>query len=224
MTSKNPLRNKRVLLTYGPTWVAIDDVRVLSNISTGQLGKTLALLLRKTGAQVTVLEGPITDPLKDKRVRIISFRFFTELQKAFTAEIKRGYDIVIHAAAVSDYRPARVHPGKLSSGLKRFSLDLIPTLKLIDHVKRVCPHAFLVGFRLESAGRKISQSGELEKLFTNARCDLIIANQLENKKYSGYILDRQKKILAKAHSRAEMARKLINVIKRTTKNERQRTT
>ena len=201
------LKNKRVLLTYGPTWVAIDSVRVLSNVSTGQMGKTLARLLKKEGARVTALEGPVQAPLKDKGIKIIPFRFFGELQKILATETQKNYDIIIHAAAVSDYRPRHAHAGKLNPDSKKFTIDLIPTPKIINHLKKICPRVFLVGFKL---------GGTATKLFKEADCDLVVANQLENKKYSGYILDRQKNVLAKAHSRAEMAQKLINVIKQTT--------
>jgi len=57
------LKNKRILITCGPTWVPIDGMRVISNRSSGQLGQTIAQDLTKAGAKVTLLEGPVERPL-----------------------------------------------------------------------------------------------------------------------------------------------------------------
>src|SRR5690348_10454722 len=126
------LAGKRILVTCGPTWVAIDDMRVISNRSTGELGRILAGQLKAAGARVTVLEGPVAEPLNDRSVRVVKFLFFEELAALLHKELRNRYDAVIHAAAVSDYRPVKRISGKISSGKKRLDLKLVRTPKLID--------------------------------------------------------------------------------------------
>ncbi len=109
---------KKILITCGPTWVPIDSVRVLSNISSGKLGQMLARELSKKGAQVTLLEGPVETPLTGAasgKIRVLKFKTFDELFKNLKAELKKPWDAVIHAAAVSDYRPKPAEITKLSS-------------------------------------------------------------------------------------------------------------
>ena len=140
--STGSLKGKRILITYGPTWVALDEMRIISNRSSGELGKTLARDLAKTGARVTVLEGPIADPLVLTQVKILKYKFFDELMGLLKKELKKKFAIVIHAAAVSDYRLRRVYKSKISSSLKRLDLQLVPTPKMIDMIKKFLPNLF----------------------------------------------------------------------------------
>src|ERR1041385_7988360 len=150
------LSGKKILITCGPTWVAIDDVRVLSNRSTGELGRILARRLKGAGAKVTVLEGPVTEPLKDRLIKVLKFSFFEELTELLNEELKKRYDVVIHAAAVSDFRLPKKFSGKISSEKRRLNLNLVRAPKLINRIKKIAPKTFLVGFKLESDFNKLS--------------------------------------------------------------------
>ena len=77
----------RVLITCGATWTPIDDVRVISNISSGEMGHLIAQAFRQNKAEVTVIEGPVTHTLTDKKIKIIKYRFFDELAAYFKAGI-----------------------------------------------------------------------------------------------------------------------------------------
>ena len=192
----NFLKNKRILITSGPVWVSIDDVRIISNRSSGQLGRILAKQLTQKGAKVDLLEGPIE---------------FNKFFKKFKNELKKKYEIVIHAAAVSDYRLKKPFQQKLSSRLKNFKLELVPTPKIINVVKKVAPHVFLVGFKLESTLNRKSVHQKCLRLFRDAQCDLVVANCVHGKKYQAYILNKQD-ILTKVSSREELAQKLVKII------------
>src|SRR3989338_2564724 len=119
--TKNLLKNKKILVTCGPTWVAIDDTRVLSNISTGALGQMIASQLKAKGAKVTVLQGP-THQFKSASIQIYHFTFFDELKNLLNRVLKKNYDVIIHAAAVSDYRLKTPFKKKISSSLKNLNL------------------------------------------------------------------------------------------------------
>ena len=134
------LKNKRILITAGPTWVAIDSVRVISNTATGRTGILLAKRLAKLGAKVTLVLGPVGQEKFSKRIKIISFRFFDQLKSIILKEISSTkYDAVIHSAAVSDYRPKKNYIRKVMSGKKVWDLILKPTAKIINCIKKLDP-------------------------------------------------------------------------------------
>lgn len=185
------LKNKRVLITAGPTWVPVDDVRVISNIATGETGILLSRELEKRGARVTLLLGPSCNAGLRKSVNIKKFRFFDELKKIILAELKSNrYDIVIHSAAVSDYRPGRIISGKIKSGLKILSLRLIPTIKIIDLLRKAAPGSLLVGFKLEPNADKKDSIRKARSLIRRAGLDLVVANSFSRGKYAAYIVGR----------------------------------
>ena len=207
------LTGKRILLTYGPTHVPLDRVRVISNISTGALGKLLVQYLIKKKARVTVLEGPVTYPLKSSAAKVHRFVYFSELAGLIRRELKKNYDVFIHAAAAADYRPQQRLKSKLSSTLAEYRLTLVPTPKLINGVKRQSPNIFLVGFKLEFSDNPKSLKSKALKLMQRARCDLVVANTVQDRKgYQALIFGPPDEVLARAKSRAKVARDLTNLI------------
>ena len=192
------LKNKNVLITSGPTWVAIDDVRVISNRSTGEMGRALARAFQKVGARVTLLEGPIS---------------FEELERRLEKELRKNYQVVVHAAAVSDYQLKRPFPSKLSSHKRNLSLTLKPTKKIIQSIKKINPKVFLVGFKLEPRLTKSKVKGLTKDLFKKAGCDLVVANKVNGKSYQGFMVSPQFEILNQSYSRMNMAKALVREIK-----------
>lgn len=207
------LKNKKILITCGPTWVPIDTMRVISNRSSGTLGQALAEDFAKAGAKVTLLEGPVARPLQSRSIKILKFLFFDDLAALIKKELKANYDVCIHAAAVSDYKIKNPKRTKLSSRLQALKLDLIPTEKIIDGIKKYNPGLFLVAFKLEATTTKASALKRSRALFENGRSDLVVANSARGQKYSGYILDKHKKFLAHEHSRKGLSRALVKIVK-----------
>lgn len=207
---KNQLKNKKVLITYGPTWIALDDMRVISNRSSGTMGKLIVKDLINAGAKVTALEGPITEPVNQKDVRVIKFTFFDDLAKLFKIELKKKYDIVIHAAAVSDFKPAQKNRTKLSSN-KKINLTLVPTKKLINQIKKLAPKSFLVGFKLKSTTSQIQLKKEAMKSINKNKCDLVVANSLKDG-YNGFIFNKNGALLAKGKSRKTISNQLVGIL------------
>jgi len=204
----------KVLITCGPTWVPIDDTRVISNQSTGELGQILAQELIAKGAKVTVLQGPVTELFKKTSAVILKFHFFNELKELLNQELKKKYDVIVHAAAVSDYQLKKTFQKKLSSGQKNLKLELVPTPKLIESIKKQNPRIFLVGFKLESKLNERSAKRFTRDLFEKAKCDLVVVNSKKCGHYFGYVVNRKKGILAKAQSRQQLAERLIHEIYR----------
>ncbi len=170
------LKQKRVLITCGPTWVPIDDVRVISNISTGELGQKCALAFKKRGARITLLEGPVSVPLNIQGIRRVKYRYFHELRDLLKKELKKNFDIVLHAAAVSDYQLKSAVKGKISSQKEQLTLQLIPADKLIKTIKQLSPQACLVGFKLDPRFNRKRLLQQAKDLMRSAGCDMVVAN------------------------------------------------
>lgn len=205
------LRNKRILITCGPTWVAIDPIRVLSNCSTGELGHLLTDALTNAGARVTLAEGPVKKPYLRKGVKVIPFTYFDELKKLLTCELKKRYAVLIHAAAVADYQPKISAKKKLSSGQSRLTLNLVPTPKLIGCAKRISPKTFLIGFKLETKKDIATLKRQAQQLIKNSGCDLVVANAI-NRGYLAIVVDQNNRVMAEAHSRLNLVKHLTTIL------------
>ena len=207
------LKNKRILITCGPTWVPIDTMRVISNRSSGTLGQAIAKDFANTGAKVTLLEGPVARPMKSKAIKILKFSFFDELETLIKKELAKKYDVCIHAAAVSDYKVKNPKRTKLSSQLQNLRLDLVPTKKIVHLIKKLNPSLFLVAFKLEPKTTKASAVKRSQPLFKKGKSDLVVANSVVGQKYSGYILDKQNKFLAHKQSRKQLSKELVRIVR-----------
>ena len=199
----------KVLITCGPTWVAIDRVRVISNVSSGEMGHLIAKAFRQKKATVTVIEGPVTHAFSDKKVKIIKYRFFDEMAAAVKKELLKKYDVIVHAAAVSDFKVIRPSKGKISSD-QAVTLNLTPTEKIIKAVKRLSPRSFLVGFKLDPGLNSKNVFKVVRPLFKSAGCDLVVANTLKTG-YRGFIVDPAGEILSRASSKKAIAQRLVNL-------------
>jgi len=203
--------HKKILITAGPTWVAIDSVRVISNIATGNTGVLLSKVFSADKAKVTLLLGPAETAPVDKRVRVIRYRFFDELSSLLEKELKTGaYDAVIHAAAVSDYRPRQVYRKKISSRLKSWSILLAPTPKLIDKLSSCGKYLLKVGFKFEpkvSDKRLIAEGRSLRK---KSDLDFVVANTVNKKGYRAFIIGRQ--LIGPLLSKAAMSKRLCGLL------------
>ncbi|MDD5449192.1 MAG: phosphopantothenoylcysteine decarboxylase [Candidatus Omnitrophica bacterium] len=209
------LKGKKVLITAGPTWVPIDRVRVLSNLSSGRTGIAIAGQAAREGASVTLLLGPI--PIDHRPIRrklnVIRFNYFDELRDLLNKELARKkYDIIVHGAAVSDYKPLRRPEGKINSGLKGLTIRLRPTSKIINIIRKKAKGALLVMFKLESgmpARRLIEMSYKKMRL---VKADMIVANNIEGitgDKHQAYIIDKTKKVIS-VKNNSQLARALVS--------------
>jgi phosphopantothenoylcysteine decarboxylase/phosphopantothenate--cysteine ligase len=206
------LKNKHILITAGPTWVPIDKVRVISNIATGETGILLAEAFKNLGARVTLLLGPTDACCLDKKIRLVRFKFFEELKSSIIKELSFSrYDIVIHSAAVSDYKPLKVYSQKIKSGIKNWQINLVPTEKLIDLIRRFNPSLFLVGFKFDPETQKEILIKRAKNLKENTGLDLVVANTVYKNQYKAFIINR-KKVYGPLKNKNSLAEKLISLM------------
>jgi phosphopantothenoylcysteine decarboxylase/phosphopantothenate--cysteine ligase len=203
------LKNKRILITAGPTWVPIDSVRVISNIATGQTGVLLAQEAVHRGFKVTLLLGPGDYCCLRKGIRVIRFRFFDELRQGLKKELgTRRYDFIIHSAAVADFKPARVFKRKLSSQ-KTINLKLKPLPKVFQDIRKVSPESRLAIFKLESrvSDKTLIQRAKVAQQKSGA--EIVVANRLNP--YCAFIINKSNDIVS-AESKKDLVRALLRCL------------
>jgi phosphopantothenoylcysteine decarboxylase/phosphopantothenate--cysteine ligase len=170
------LKNKKALVTAGPTYEPLDPVRFVGNHSSGKMGFALAEALYEQGADVTIVTGPVQQKVKYKGIRIIKVDTAEEMYNACN-ELHKNMDIEIMAAAVADYKPAAIAAEKIKKNNVAFQLDLVKTKDILAALGSTKINGqFLVGFALETENEK---SNALEKL-KKKNADMMILNSLKN--------------------------------------------
>ncbi|MDD5465269.1 MAG: phosphopantothenoylcysteine decarboxylase [Candidatus Omnitrophica bacterium] len=191
MVTKN---SKKILITAGPTWVAIDKARVIGNIASGETGFILAEKFKKLGAKVTLLLGPGYFCGTQTGIKIIRFKYFSQLAQLLENELKKGrYSAVIHAAAVADYAPKKIIRHKVSSRRSNWKINLVPTKKLINDLKNYGAGLFIVGFKFEPDEDDAGLIEKGRRLLKQADLDMVVANSNKNTAYRAFILDNKNK-------------------------------
>ncbi|MGI0066189.1 MAG: phosphopantothenoylcysteine decarboxylase, partial [Nitrosotalea sp.] len=165
-----------------PTIEHIDPVRVITNQSTGKTGVLLASEFVSAGCQVTLIYGPGTE-IPPKGAKVIRVQTSTEMSNSLRKEMGQKHDIVILAAAASDYTLEKPYKTKLNSDLSRISLKLKRVPKMINDVKKIQRDIFLVGFKAETNVSKKDLIRKAREKITQSSCDLVIANDIGTKRY-----------------------------------------
>ncbi len=142
------LQNKRVLITAGPTYEAIDAVRGITNLSSGKMGYAVARAALEAGAEVTLISGPVCleAPFEATLVNVISAQ---NMLVAVRKEISRT-DIFISVAAVADYLPTKINKQKIKKIGGGLSLKLVPNTDILEYATGLPKPPFCVGFAAET--------------------------------------------------------------------------
>jgi phosphopantothenoylcysteine decarboxylase/phosphopantothenate--cysteine ligase len=169
-------KGKKVLVTAGPTYEAIDPVRFIGNHSSGLMGFSIADMLALRGAEVTLVSGPVKQEMRNPAVKRIDITNAGEMYEAcMTAE--KSADIIIMAAAVADYKPFHTYSQKLKKESSDLEIKLIPTPDILSELgKRKRPGQILVGFALETHHEEENARKKLE----HKNLDLIVLNSLQD--------------------------------------------
>jgi len=142
----------KVVVTSGPTREPVDDVRFISNVSSGRLGCSVATAFSSAGHQVRLLSGPgALIPPECETLVVEEITTATSLLDALTREVESVSppDLLVHAAAVADYAPIKAE-GKIKSTEPELLLRMAPTPKVVDGVRRLAPNLAIILFKLES--------------------------------------------------------------------------
>ena len=172
---KGPLEGKKVLVTAGPTREFIDPVRFISNPSSGKMGFAMAAAALRLGAEVTLIHGPVSIPVPDGMVT----QSITSAEDLFGAvQAKADADVIIMAAAVSDFTPIDTFDHKVKKGAGENSIHLKNTTDILNWLgERKPENQTLIGFAMETENLIENATSKLKKKNAN----WIVANSLSNK-------------------------------------------
>lgn len=162
----------RILITAGPTREYLDDVRYLSNASSGRMGYALAEAALAAGHEVHLISGPVALP-PPPGAEVVAVETTDQLLAACDA-VWNDCDGVIATAAVCDYRPASRFPGKLAKTGVSLELELVETADVLAELGRKKGRRWIVGFALES--EEFAHVNALRKL-KEKNCDAIVLNR-----------------------------------------------
>ena len=174
------LLNKSFVLTAGPTRGWIDRVRFITNPSSGKMGIAIAGELLNRGASVSLILGPVseTPPTGAKITRVETTQEMLEVTLLEIAESKPA--ALISSAAVLDYVPSERDDRKRPSG-EAFSIDLVPTPKIIDAVRAEHKDLIIVGFKVESGVTDEELEKRARQKIQSGICNLVVANDAQRK-------------------------------------------
>ncbi len=219
-----PLAGRKILVTAGSTAEQIDPIRVITNASSGKMGTAIAREAENMGAQVTLVYGYGTQtPAASKVIRVGTG---DEMRDAVTTELKNGYDAVIMAAAVADFKPSASSSKKLDTRTGSMKLSLVPTKKIVDEVKKVDGEVFLVAFKADHGLSDSALSDKAFKKLKECRADLVVANDLGRQGSAAgsdsaevLIVDGKKKIEhIPVSSKQKVARRLLEIVSQKLKH------
>lgn len=173
--NKLPLKGKKVLVTAGPTYEAIDPVRFIGNHSTGKMGFDIADQAAKLGAQVTLVTGPSHLQANNSNIRVIRVVSCQEMYDACHTAFETT-DVAIAAAAVADYKPKTVATEKIKKFDANFSIELEKNPDILASLGKIKTHQFLIGFALETE----NEIEHAKQKITKKNLDLIVLNSLRD--------------------------------------------
>lgn len=173
---KMPLKGKKILITAGPTYEAIDPVRFIGNHSSGKMGFSIAKAAANLGAEVILIAGPSHQIINHSlihRIDVVSAeQMYTEAHNYF-----KEVDIAILSAAVADYKPKNVANQKIKKNDDTLSLELTKTKDILASLGKIKKHQFLVGFALETNNEIENAKNKIK----HKNLDAIVLNSLQDK-------------------------------------------
>lgn len=221
----------KVVITAGGTSEKIDNVRKITNSSTGKLGLCIANEFLKTveDVEITYICSKETFCPNDDRVKIKRIIGVDDLEREVRNVLENNdIDVFIHSMAVSDYKVDYVSTleklrnneeftmtdNKISSSLSDLVIVLKPTKKIISIIKDISPNTYLVGFKLLDNVTNDKLIEVATNLMIKNKCNLVVANDLENirnGRHIGYIIDEENNVIV-AEGKDDIAKKLVRRI------------
>jgi len=202
LVAKKDLEGLKVLITAGPTREYLDEIRFVSNNSSGRMGIEISKEAAARGAKVLLINGKssvkVPSHLNVKNV-ISTHDFIDAVNKELS---ENDYDMFICAAAISDYSPKECVEGKISSdNVKELNIKMALTPKIIDQARKVNDKVFIVAFKAET---NVSRSELIDRGYgrlKKSNADLIVCNDVgkedigfESRENEVYIVDKEKHI------------------------------
>jgi phosphopantothenoylcysteine decarboxylase / phosphopantothenate---cysteine ligase len=175
VASKLPLKGKKILITAGPTYEAIDPVRFIGNHSSGKMGYDIAHCAAQLGASVVLVSGPSNCKVHHSGIQLVSIVSAQEMYDACQNYFSQ-VDVAIASAAVADYKPKSVASQKIKKSDTEFSIELEKTKDILAALGAAKHNQFLIGFALETENEIENAKLKIQK----KNLDLIVLNSLQD--------------------------------------------
>jgi phosphopantothenoylcysteine decarboxylase/phosphopantothenate--cysteine ligase len=175
LEKKLPLKGKKILITAGPTYEAIDPVRFIGNHSSGKMGFDIAQSAANLGASVILVSGPSHFKIQNSLVKVIPVVSAQEMYDT-CHHYFNAVDVMIAAAAVADYKPKNVSLQKIKKQATNFSIELEKTQDILASLGEIKKNQFLIGFALETENEIENAKSKIQK----KNLDLIVLNSLQD--------------------------------------------
>jgi len=174
--SELPLKGKKILITAGPTYEAIDPVRFIGNHSSGKMGYDLALSAANYGASVILISGPTQMSISHELVQVININSAEEMFVQCHNYFKTS-DVFIGAAAVADYKPKYPALHKIKKSEESLVIELEKNKDILESLGLIKEKQYLIGFALETENEIENAKLKIQK----KNLDLIVLNSLQDK-------------------------------------------
>lgn len=175
IASKLPLKGKKILITAGPTYEAIDPVRFIGNHSSGKMGFDIALCAAQLGATVLLVSGPTHCKVNHSGIQLLPVVSAQEMYDVCHTYFS-SVDVAIAAAAVADYKPKNVASQKIKKLASEFSIELEKTVDILAYLGAVKKNQLVIGFALETENEIENAKLKIQK----KNLDLIVLNSLQD--------------------------------------------
>ena len=220
---------KTVLITAGATREYIDDVRFITNLSTGNTAAAIADHFNSSGYKITYLHG-INTLLPNIKSNNIQYRDFQNFKETLEELLKNNnYNAVIHLAAISDYTVDEIkskelslagsEKGKLDSGISSLTINLKPTSKIVDKIKSISKNkdVVLFAFKFSGSSNLDDSKKEVDKLFKHSNADFVVLNHLQdrtkNEIQTNYFIFNKSALLKNVENSTQLANEIEQITK-----------
>jgi len=214
LTGKNKLSGKKVLIIGGPTAEKIDDVRILTNRSSGKTAVALGKQSFFMGADVTIWYGYASERVPDYLTKI-DFRTNQDLEKLVKKTDFKKFDFIIVCAAIGDYIPNK-QKGKIKSGKDKLIIELKPALKILPMIRKKSPKNVIIGFKVEDKKENLKKKSM--DLLKKYKIDFVIGNVIsgfESDENQIWIFDKSGRSISKKGKKENISEFILdNVTKR----------
>jgi phosphopantothenoylcysteine decarboxylase/phosphopantothenate--cysteine ligase len=211
-TSKKDLANKKILIMGGPTAEPVDDIRIITNRSSGKTAVFLAKNAFYRGADVELWYGNGTDPTPSF-IKTDFFESIDDIIKLIEKKDVKKFDVIIICSALSDYAPKK-QKGKIKSGKEKILIELLPTPKIIPKIRKKSPKSKIIGFKVEDKRDYLIDAAK--DLLKNSKIEYVVANTISG--FSGkdneiWIIDKKGKSVHKKGNKEELTEQILDSIK-----------
>lgn len=208
---KQDFKEKNILIIGGATAEPIDDIRILTNKSSGKTAVSLANNAFERAANVEVWYGYAKETIPSY-IPVKHFETIEDILRLLKSN-KKTFDAVIVCAAIADYLPKK-HKGKISSGKNKLTIECAPAPKIIQKIRKIAPKSKIIAFKAEENKKDLKE--EAVKLLSKNNLDVVVANTIsafgadENEIL---IIDNERKSVTKKGKKEQLAGYILDMIK-----------